>query len=399
MVVRELESYSRSELIARADAIGVENAKVLTRTELVDEIVRLSVTDPLERRIARGLLGVARDLVARVVERGLHLPDAAAVIRGSRTKPPTSDERPPIATVTLAEIYAHQGHRSRALGVLDEVLVNEPDHAAARALRDRVASSAPDEPSPETPAPAPAPDVDAAVESAEAAPVQSAEAAPVESASSPSETLPSGDDRSFASDDAPSPTLRPVSAPAPSDGPVGMLDDAPLPPLYDVDEVVLMPVDPSTVFIYWEVRRATLALAQGEAPEGKLVLRILAVTASVEGPRLTMRDVDLPGLVGDWVVRDMPVGAVMRAAVGWRRGPSFAPVSVAMELTGPPNAPAAIAAHTIVRFAPEGTAEEPNEDGALALALARGLTAPSRIARAEGLSWHLLGSSSLVDGQ
>src|SRR5690242_1459191 len=165
----ELEAASRSDLIARAEGLGVDKADVLTRAELVDEIVKRSVVDPIERRLARGLLGVARDLVARVVERGLHLPDAAALIRGLQqvTLTPVT---PPIATVTLAEIYAGQGHRARALAVLDEVLANEPEHAAARAMRDKVAAlpedlrpaMAPSEPPPDVaPTTRPEPTLDA----------------------------------------------------------------------------------------------------------------------------------------------------------------------------------------------------------------------------------------------
>ena len=103
------------------------------------DIVRRTVVDVNERRIARGLLGVARDLVARVVERGLHLSDAAELLRSLRSQPAWNPAPPPIATVTLAEIYATQGHKARALAVLDTVLHNEPDHAIARQLRDKVA--------------------------------------------------------------------------------------------------------------------------------------------------------------------------------------------------------------------------------------------------------------------
>ena len=78
MQARDLDGLSRSDLIAKAEDLGVEKANVLTRAELADEILRRSVSDPIERRMVRGLLGIARDLVARVVERGLHLPDAAA---------------------------------------------------------------------------------------------------------------------------------------------------------------------------------------------------------------------------------------------------------------------------------------------------------------------------------
>src|SRR6185436_12724310 len=138
---RELQGQSRSELIARAELLGVEKATLLTRAELCDEIVRRTVTDPVERRIARGLLELARDLVASVVERGLHLPEAAAKIRAISVRAPAPLVKPPIATVTLAEIYAAQGHRIRALRVLEEVLAKEPDHADARQLRAETVAS------------------------------------------------------------------------------------------------------------------------------------------------------------------------------------------------------------------------------------------------------------------
>ena len=421
MNAQELEGCSRTELIARAESIGVDNAKVLTRAELIDEILRRSVSDPLERRLARGLLGVARDLVARVVERGLHLPDAAAVIRGNRTKPIMSDERPPIATVTLAEIYAGQGHRERALQVLDQVLSHEPEHAAARALRDRVAASpnddaglASDNVVSATP-PAANADTSATPPAADEGPLATASAADEGPPTAPSaadadtamsasaadadQSQPSAPSEP-AADAAPAPVVLGASdsaaaEPALAGEPAGMLDDAPLPTHYDVDEVVLMPVDPATVFVYWEVREATRAAAAAVAPDGRLVLRILAVTPSPSGPELSMRDVALPSLVGDWLVRDMPVGAVLRAAVGWRRNTAFEPLSVAMELTAPPNRPASESANQLARFGADRTYDEPLDDGPLAQAVAR---AQRRAAigtgdNGESLSWEMLGSS------
>ena len=103
------------------------------------EIVRRSEPDPGERKKARGWLGVARDLVAGVVESGLNLPDAAALIRGRGEIDAQGPS--PVATVTLAQIYAAQGHHARAIAVLDEVLAKEPDHPAARALRERFLDS------------------------------------------------------------------------------------------------------------------------------------------------------------------------------------------------------------------------------------------------------------------
>jgi hypothetical protein len=131
------DKMSRDELVAKARSLGVERPELMTRVELGDEIVRRTQTDPSAQQRARGWLGVARDLVASVVGSGLSMPDAAALIRGDRSalefKGPS-----PVATVTLAEIYATQGHTERALAMIDEVLEREPEHAAALALRERL---------------------------------------------------------------------------------------------------------------------------------------------------------------------------------------------------------------------------------------------------------------------
>jgi hypothetical protein len=135
-----LDGMSRDELILRARALGAKRPELMTRVELRDEIVRLTEEDPVVRRRSRGWLGVARDLVASVVDSGLNLPGAAAAIRGGAAPKPEWQGTAPVATVTLAEIYVAQGHPERALAVLDEVLNSEPDHAAALELRERLTS-------------------------------------------------------------------------------------------------------------------------------------------------------------------------------------------------------------------------------------------------------------------
>ena len=292
---RELQGQSRSELIARAELLGVEKATLLTRAELCDEIVRLTVADPVERRIARGLLGLARDLVASVVERGLHLPEAAAKIRSISMRAPVAPAKPPIATVTLAEIYAAQGHRNKALRVLEEVLAKEPDHAAARQLRDAIASSGPDDPV----------------------------------------IAPESDEQ---------PTLPPNGAVAIATAPeVPKAPAVPevaamlVPEPCDSDEVVLMPVDLTTVFIYWEIRGSTLENARTTDSAGVLVLRLLAVNPDWRGPVVETRDLETDQIAGEWLVRDLPVGAVLRAALGWRTASRFEPLAVAMQTSAAPT--------------------------------------------------------------
>ena len=134
----ELQPLDRRQLIVRARRLGVERPEVMTRVELRDEIVRRSVHDGTKRRRERGWLGVARDLVAGLIEQGLHMPDAAHVLRAGGTDKDVLRSSAPVATVTLAEIYATQGHYRRALAMLDDVVEKEPDHAAALELRERL---------------------------------------------------------------------------------------------------------------------------------------------------------------------------------------------------------------------------------------------------------------------
>jgi hypothetical protein len=155
----ELEGLDRERLVARAEEAGVARARTLTRPEIVDELLMRAHgrTTPAARR-ARGFFGLARDLLASVVERGLHLPDAADRIRSLGEELPGGEApRAPAAlpTMTLAEIYAAQGHRDRAIETLVQVLEREPEHVAARVLytqltdKDYVAPREPLPPEPE----------------------------------------------------------------------------------------------------------------------------------------------------------------------------------------------------------------------------------------------------------
>src|SRR5436190_536406 len=124
----ELEGLDRESLVAHAERAGIKRARILTRPELVDELLRLDPsTDRAKLEKSRGFFGRARDLLARVVERGLHLPDAAERLRDMAlggplpaTVPRTDPQAVP--TVTLAEIYAAQGHKQRAIETVRRVL-------------------------------------------------------------------------------------------------------------------------------------------------------------------------------------------------------------------------------------------------------------------------------------
>jgi hypothetical protein len=314
----ELEGLDRESLVVRAERAGMRRARILTRPELIDELLRLDPSadrEKLER--SRGFFGRARDLVARVVERGLHLPDAADRIRSMAggPLPPTVPRSDPqaVPTVTLAEIYAAQGHKGRAIETLRRVLEREPDHAAARTLLARledVAYVAPEPPLP--PEPEIEPDI-------------------------------------MADPDRPPPTLEPTTTPwslrtriAPAEesgAQLGEVDDpafantappsraAPLsktqenvavaPPPKEIDEpaCVAVPIGPGALYVWWRG-------IEGDA----LVVRVVVVIPTWDGPRREVRDLAVAG-GGGIGIRGLPQHAVTRVAIGRMTEGTFVPLA------------------------------------------------------------------------
>jgi hypothetical protein len=280
----ELERLDRDALIEKATAAGVPRAKILTRPELIDELLmRQTASDAKAARRVRGFFGMARDLVARVVERGLHLPDAAERIRGlpipaMRTAPAA------LPTMTLAEIYAAQGHKDRAIETLKKLLELEPEHAAAKTLLAQLEDARYKGPAPAMPP-------------------------------EPEEEAPS----------------QPTSTQS-SRGPT-TLASPPLQPYARWDECIAIPEGRTALFVYWGVRKTTMdRIGDGD----KLTLRVLVVEPTWEGPRASERDVSVSGGMGHVVVRDLPQGAVLRVAIGSKKSGTFVPVahSPALERNG-----------------------------------------------------------------
>jgi hypothetical protein len=316
MTRAELEHLDRDTLIARAEEAGVTRARILTRPELVDELLLRTTADPAVKHTARGLFGIARDLLARVVERGLNRPDAAERIRTLGGPPPSRRSAPAaLPTLTLAEIYAAQGHRKRAVETLEGVLAREADHAAARALLAQLRDE-------DYPVPPPR------------LPPEEEDAAPATRA---------------AAHDSGANGANGVPGPEPSH----MLDDAPLPPFYDVDECVAIPVDPHTLYIYWEARETTLAPLRAAYPSGALALRLVVVVPTWDGPQSSVRDHDVPVKLGDFFARGLPSGSVVRVALGWKSGDVFLPIAHSAALETPPDSPSPILAEVLVRWTPE----------------------------------------------
>ena len=63
----QLEALDRESLVARATAAGIRRARILTRPELIDELLRLDPNiDESALKKSRGFFGRARDLLSRV---------------------------------------------------------------------------------------------------------------------------------------------------------------------------------------------------------------------------------------------------------------------------------------------------------------------------------------------
>ena len=115
-----------------------------------------------------------------------------------------------------------------------------------------------------------------------------------------------------------------------------MLDDAPLPTSYGVEEIVALPIDPTSTLVYWETRRA---------PEGTVLeLEITDVT----GARQT-RTMPIASRVGRHVARDLPAGATIVARLGARAEVSSSPLASTSAVT-PRGAPSPRVARAFSRL-------------------------------------------------
>jgi hypothetical protein len=381
----DLERLSREQLILKARVLGVERAELMTRVEMRDEIVRRSEPDPTQQKRARGFLGVARDLVASVVEAGLNLPDAAAIIRGDGSRENHWKGPPPVATVTLAEIYAAQGHLDRALRMLDEVLAKEPDHDPARALRTRLATSTdlpvapprrrqrvsfadttnvePADASTDVPVPAqasePVPEpVPEPAQASEPAPVpepaqasepvpvpepaQASEPAPVPEPAQASESVPEPEPAQ-ASEPAPTPTAE--LAPAPASSPEAVPEPVPVPALPPLSSVPAPPPALLTLSlsgqrqIYWELPPQSLTTLRARSPEGRPVVRVISFRTRAGRVERQAKDFSPDSEVGFAVLPNLRADAVVRAVLGWEADGRFMPYVVASDLSsGIPSA-------------------------------------------------------------
>ncbi|HEY8075399.1 MAG TPA: tetratricopeptide repeat protein [Labilithrix sp.] len=293
----EIEGLDRESLVVRAERAGIRRARILTRPELIDELLRIDPSADREKvERSRGFFGRARDLLARVVERGLHLPDAADRIRAIGPLPPTVPraDTQAVPTVTLAEIYAAQGHKARAIETLRRVLEREPDHAAARALLVKLEDAAYVAPKPELP---PEADVEPDIMADPDRPQ------PVEPPRDKTTFQRRRADESganlgdvFAADDAPGGI------------PVAATEEQPA--------CVAVPIGEGAYYVWWRGVR-----------DAEIVVRVVVVTPTWEGPQREIRDVRVEVASAGLAVRGLPARAVVRIAIGRIDGDAFTPIA------------------------------------------------------------------------
>lgn len=427
----ELEDLDRETLVVRAQEAGIRRARILTRPELIDELLRLDPTvDESQLRKSRGFFGRARDLVARVVERGLHLPDAADRIRTMALGTPPSAvpriEPQAMPTVTLAEIYAAQGHRSRAVETLRRVLEREPDHAAAQILLARLEDEDYVAPAPALPPePEVEPELSAADDEDDAGDAETIQLplpdqAAVYGIDGPTYagtegeaefTLLSEPRDEELIDPAHAPTrevpLAPSSAPAHAFGVRRRDDEIDVHAKTDVfelvaereapgaraasgssvhepseldaeesDDCVAIPMAGGRMYARWSVSWSTLGRLLGAGPNGRFVVRAHIVLPAWDGPRSETRDLIVDPDDGEIVLQDLPAPSVVRVAVGWLDGPTFAPLA---------HSPALEMAHgdRLMLWTPNGSVPVALDDPGAA-PIARALSGLRRVAEARG---------------
>jgi hypothetical protein len=392
----ELEELDRETLVVRAQAAGIRRARILTRPELIDELLRLDPNaDESQLRKSRGFFGRARDLVARVVERGLHLPDAADRIRTIALGPEAAPAVPRVEpqampTVTLAEIYAAQGHRARAVETLRRVLEREPEHAAARALLARLEDEAYVAPAPPLPPePEVEPELFAADSESEDEAVAEAEA--VALAEGEHEEERESDQEAATTQPGPTvagPGYAGVDVHAKTDVfeivpeealPPSRTEDAEEKEPEEVDDCFAIPLPRDEMggrmYTRWNVSWSTIGALLGARPSGRFVVRAHVVTPGWDGPTTEVRDLIVDPDDAEAVLQALPEPSVVRVAVGWLDGATFVPLahSPALEM----------ARDRLMMWTPRGAVPVPLE-GPAAAPLARALDGSRRAAHANG---------------
>ncbi len=396
----ELERLDREGLVARAQAAGIRRARVLTRPELIDELLRLDAdVDPTHLKRTRGFFGIARDLLSRVVERGLHLPDAADRLRAALGNPLPHVPRPEpqaVPTVTLAEIYAAQGHKQRAIETLRRVLEDEPEHGAARALLEKLeAVDYVPPPPPLPPEDEPGDQIGAGLRRAAAANDEDEHEAVTTNPGPRAAKRGAGvsprtpAERGGVWGEAPSRNEPAVSTPEPvtaepvatvahatedaepviADEPEPVTPQVPPAPERSEHACVAIPIDRASSYVWWRLSPD----ARAQAKDAFFFVRAAIFVPTWDGPTTETRDVACDPAAGELVLGDLPERAVVRVAVGIMTDGAFVPLahSPALEMTTDRD---------LIEWTPEGTMAIVLADAPRTTAIGRAVEAAARVA-------------------
>jgi hypothetical protein len=123
--------------------------------------------------------------------------------------------------------------------------------------------------------------------------------------------------------------------------PDGLLEREDPPWSYDIDELRALPVDPTTIVAFWEVREHTLrALANARGVRGDLLLRVVSITAGEDSAPERVERLEGPiGRIGDWFVWGLTPGARHEVSLGVADSAGFHEVLVAPAIQTPRGAP------------------------------------------------------------
>lgn len=257
-----------------------------------------------------GFLASAQGLLNRVIERGLHLPQAA---EEDEDDPSSDDEEIPVPTLFLANLYANQGLRTKALETVRAVLAVSPDNLAAQQLAERLEREIAEEPPVEASAPTVA-----------------------------EEDVEDGFDA--AGKVYPSQDVLVAAAPGP-----------------DEDVCVALDRGEGSLFVFWHLSKRFRAFVEQRSGDAPLVLRRVVYEPGLGLPRKTVFDELVPEPVGHRIFR-IPPGAVVRVAVGKATETGWMPLAHSPALEAEEGAPDALAPERLLRRTARGAERLSSDD-------------------------------------
>src|SRR5690606_13684928 len=214
----------------------------------------------------------------------LNMPDAARLIRGQSTFEVPIASQTPVATVTLAEIYAAQGHNERALQVLEDVLAEEPGHVEA--LRVKAELTGADAGSRKARS-----DSFRELSTVEAPPVadlpgETTEYIPGGFVETTGEEIETGRPPEVQEEIAPATTVQ-ATAPeiAAAESPTSSAEGEAPQVVVSLSPILVLKQDHAGLAIYWELPDVTLEQCSIDSDEGQAVVRIVGFSPEGASPQ------------------------------------------------------------------------------------------------------------------